>query len=246
MRMRCSAVLGVLVLALSASGVWAEDAGSEAGFEALFNGKDLSGWEGAADIWSVQEGAIVGQTKAEAPIKTNTFLIWRGGTVENFVLRAQYRLTNGNTGIQYRSHEIKDVPYGLGGYQADIASDGWISGINYEERGRGILAKQGEKVKIGADGAITVVEKFAQDTQIQAVLKPQDWNEYEVVVEGNRLIHKINGQVTSEVVDEQPEKSAASGLIGLQVHAGPPMRIEFKDLRLKRLPAAKAAKHGDK
>lgn len=238
MRTRLILSLCVLSLLTVLCASVAQAADDEKDFKPLFNGKDLEGWDGDPQIWSVKDGVIVGEVKPGTTIKTNTFLIWRDGKVDNFVLRFRYKLTDGNTGVQYRSHEIEGVPYGMGGYQADIAGDDWISGINYEERGRGILAKQGTKVRIAPDGKIEVTEQFATDKQVQAAIKQKEWNDYEVIVEGNHLIHKINGQVTSEVVDDQPEKRADSGLLGLQVHAGiPKMHIEFKDIRLKALAA---------
>ena len=127
-------------------------AADEAGFVPLFDGTSLSGWEGKPEFWSVRDGAIVGETTAERPTKGNTFLIWRQGTVDDFELRLRYRLTGGNSGVQYRSRDLGDSV--VGGYQADFESGTKYSGIVYEEKGRGILALRGERVSIAADGPL--------------------------------------------------------------------------------------------
>ena len=208
----------------------AENAGS--GFRELFNGKDLNGWDGDPRFWSVKEGMIVGQTTADNPTDHNTFLIWRQGEVDDFVLTFSYRLVGGNSGVQYRSRDFGN--WVAGGYQADIESGDRYSGINYEERGRGILAQRGEKVTIAADGQKSV-EPFADTAELQKSIKKEDWNQYKVAVHGNNLVHVINGKVMSEVVDNEQGKSTRSGILAFQLHAGPPMMMQIKDVRLKRL-----------
>jgi hypothetical protein len=209
-------------------------ASDPAGFISLFNGQDLSGWEGNPQLWSVREGAITGATTADRPLKENTFLIWRAGTVENFELRLKYRLQGGNSGIQYRSRDQGN--WVVGGYQADIEAGTNFTGILYEERGRGILALRGEKVTIGPDGKKQVTGSVGTAGDIQAAIKPNDWNEYVLVVKGNHLLHQVNGKTTVDVTDQQEAKAAKSGILALQVHVGPPMTVQFKDLQLKRLP----------
>ncbi len=226
------------VLATLSGGAWAAD--DESGFTPMFNGKDLTGWEGDPSLWSVKDGCIVGQTTEANPIKTNTFLIWRGGKPGDFVLRFSYRIENHNSGVQYRSHEIEGVSWGMGGYQADILGDGSLSGIVYEERGRGILAKVGEKVTIQPDGKLDVTGSTGEAAKLTAGVRLKEWNEYEVIAEGNHVVQKINGNVMSEFTDDQADKRAMDGLIGLQLHAGPAMKVEYKNLRVKELkPAAK-------
>ncbi len=240
MRFAGLAVLLCVGILFVAHPAFAAPAGAdEAGFVSMFNGKDLTGWEGDPKLWSVKDGNIVGQTTADNPLKTNTFLIWRAGKPGDFVLRLSFRIENHNSGVQYRSHEIEGVPYGMGGYQADILGDGSLTGIVYEERGRGILVKVGEKVNIKPDGKLDVVGNTGDAAKLTAGVKLKDWNDYEVIAEGNHVIQKINGQVFSEFTDDQADKRAMDGLIGLQLHAGPPMKIEFKDLRVKETRAAK-------
>jgi type 1 glutamine amidotransferase len=208
--------------------------GDESGFKPLFNGKDLSGWEGDPRFWSVRDGTITGQTTEANPTDKNTFVIWREGEADDFILRFSYRMVGGNSGVQYRSHEVEK--WVLSGYQGDYESGDNYSGINYEEKGRGILAQRGQRTRIDPDGKVEVIEQFAESAALQAEIKKEDWNDYEVIAKGNHLIHKINGQVMSEVTDDQAEKRAFSGLLGFQVHAGPPMLVQVKDIRLKRLP----------
>ena len=218
-------------LALGCPVFWAAD--SEAGFESLFNGRDLSGWEGDPKFWSVKDGIINGQTTVENPLKQNTFLIWKAGTVDDFELRFTYRIVGGNSGAQYRSKDLGN--WVVGGYQADLEAGNTYTGILYEERGRGILAQRGQKTVIDETGKVNVVGSVGNSDEIQAAIKKEDWNDYVVIAQGNHIIHRINGRMTVDVMDDQAEKRATSGILALQLHAGDPMRIQFKNIRLKRL-----------
>jgi len=211
----------------------------DAGFVPIFDGVSLDGWEGDPTFWRVEDGAIVGQTTPEKPTKLNTFLIWRQGRLDDFELRLSYRLTGGNSGVQYRSRELKDVgPFVVGGYQGDIEAGPKYSGIMYEERGRGILALRGQRITIGPDGAKTPGEPIGTAEDLQKVIRPGDWNELRIVARGDRLQHFINGQQMSELVDGQADKRSLEGILALQLHQGPPMKVEFKDVHLKRLKLA--------
>ena len=209
----------------------------------LFNGKDLAGWEGNTELWSVKDGAIVGTTTAEKPLKGNTFLIWKDGQVSDFELTLKYKTQPGNekgfanSGIQYRSKVVDAAGFVVGGYQADFEAGKTYSGILYEEKGRGILAKRGQKVVVRDDAdprkpKIDVVGEVGNSDEIQATIKADDWNEYRIVARGNHLQHFINGKQTVDVTDET-QVGAKSGVIALQIHAGPPMQVSFKDILLK-------------
>ena len=227
-----------VLLALSCAGALSLStrAAEEEGFKSIFNGKDLSGWEGKPQFWSVKDGAITGQTTPQNPTRGNTFLIWRDGKVDDFELRLKFRIVGGNSGIQYRSKEMDD--FVVGGYQADFEAGKTYSGILYEEKGRGILAQRGEKVVIQPDGKKEVAGSVGNSAEIQAAIKPEDWNDYTIIARGNHLVHKINGLTTVDVVDNEAEKRAMSGILAFQVHAGPPMMVQFKDVQLKRLKLA--------
>jgi len=199
----------------------------------IFDGKSLAGWEGKPEFWRVEEGVIVGETTVENPTKGNTFLIWRAGLVDDFELVFQYRISDkGNSGVQYRSKDFGN--FVVGGYQADFEGGATYSGITYEEKGRGILCPRGQRVTIAADGKKTPGEPIGDTAELQKVIKPGEWNEYRIVAKGPKLQHVINGQLMSETEDKQEGKRAVQGVLALQLHAGPPMKVEFKDIRLKR------------
>lgn len=200
----------------------------------MFDGKSLDGWRGRADLWSVADGVIVGRTTAEDPIKKNTFLIWDGDAPADFELRISYWIESGNSGIQYRSVVGDEKEFVVGGYQADIEVSNKFTGINYEERGRGILAQRGQRVTIAEDGS-KKVEMFGNAGEIAKAFHADAWNEYRVVAKGNTLQHYINDTLTSEVIDGQTEKAAKDGVIALQLHVGPAMVIRFKNLTIKAL-----------
>lgn len=215
----------------------------EEGFKSLFNGKDLTGWDGNPDFWSVRDGAITGQTTAEKPTKGNTFLIFRTFNVADFELKLEYKIgKTGNSGIQYRSKEQPN--WVVGGYQADFEAGDTYSGILYEERGRGILAKRGEKIVItddGKNGKKEVTGSTGESAEIQKLIKKEDWNTYEISAIGNRLVHKINGQITCEVTDNQESRRAMAGILALQLHAGPAMTVQFRNIRIKVIKEAPKA-----
>ncbi len=218
---------------------------THAGEIQLFNGKDLTGWKGQPGFWSVKDGAITGQTTAEKPVTENTFLIW-DGEVGDFELVFKYKLLDengkgegyGNSGVQYRSKVVKPEYSVLSGYQADFEIGQKHSGILYEEKARGILANRGDKVVIhegdkgkGKKPNIEVTGKVGDPAEIQAAIKQGDWNEYKVVAKDGHLQHFINGKQTVDVTDETAE-GAKTGLVGLQLHAGKPMTVQFKDIVL--------------
>lgn len=213
---------------------------AEEGFQSIFNSKDLSGWDGDANLWSVKDGAITGVTKAEPKLTHNTFLVYTNGDVSDFELRLSYRIVNGNSGIQFRSKVLSRGPFGpiVGGYQADFEAGKTYSGILYEEQGRGILAQRGQKTVIKDDGdkhKVEVAGSVGKSEDIQAKIKNEDWNDYVIIAKGNHLQHFINGMPTVDVIDENAAKAAKSGVLALQVHVGPPMTVQFKNIRIKHL-----------
>ena len=215
----------------------------ESGFQSLFNGKDLTGWSGNPKLWSVQDGAITGKTgdTPETKLTHNTFLVYTTDSVDDFELRLKYRIVNGNSGIQYRSKILEEGEFGpiIGGYQADFEAGTKYSGILYEEKGRRILALRGQITKIISDPAnpetpkIEVVGSVGDTAEIQTVIKSEDWNEYTIIANGNQFTHLINGRVTATAIDEDYANSSKSGVLALQIHAGPVMTVQFKDVRLR-------------
>ena len=205
---------------------------TEEGFVNIFDGKTLDGWDGDPRFWSVQDGAITGQTTPDNPTKGNTFIIWRKGDVGDFELKLEYKLIGGNSGIQYRSFEVPDAKWVVGGYQADFEAGDRFSGILYGERYRGILADRGKKTVIKEGGKPEVVGSVGDSAEIQAKIKKEDWNEYCISAKGFHFVHKINGVVTCESTDEDSARRER-GIVALQLHAGPPMKVQFRNIRLK-------------
>ena len=229
----------ILVAALAFWSCVTVPAADEA-FESIFNGRDLAGWDGNPKFWSVREGAITGQTTADNPTKGNTFIIWKGGEVKDFELRLSYRIVGGNSGIQYRSKIVNQANWVVGGYQADFEAGTTYSGILYDEAGvaggRGIMAERGQKARWNTECQKEVTGSVGDSKEIQSKIRPEAWNDYEIVVHGSHITHKINGVITVDVIDDCAAKRLASGVVALQLHQGPPMLVQFKEIRLKRLP----------
>jgi hypothetical protein len=208
----------------------------EAGFKPIFDGKTLDGWEAPnMSYWSVKDGTIVAESTQQNPVKSNQFLVWELGELDDFELTLKYRISGtdrANSGIQIRS---RVAPEGHAvGYQADIDRAGRYAGALYDERGRGMLAQRGQKTVIGADGKKT--HTAIGDAQaLMNLIKKDDWNEYHIIARGDRIILKVNGEITADVQDYEKKNLELSGVLALQLHAGPPMKVEFKDIRLKRL-----------
>jgi len=213
-----------------------------AGEKQIFNGKNLNGWEGNKKLWSVEDGTITGRTSddGDTKISHNTFLVWKGGKVGDFEFTFKYRIEKGNSGVQYRSKALEDGEFGpiVAGYQADFEAGKTYSGILYEERGRGILAQRGQKTEIepvAGDPAFKVnaTGTVGDSNEIQASIKEEDWNEYKIVAKGNHVQHFINGKQTIDVTDKDEAHAPKEGILALQIHAGPAMVVQFKELLLK-------------
>jgi hypothetical protein len=202
------------------------------GFEAIFNGRDLDGWEGSPAYWSVEDGCLTGT--ADGTLKYNRFIVWRGGTVKNFELRVKVKVTpDGNSGLQYRGTERPDLGESVvTGYQCDVvARRPDYNGMLYEERGRRILAHTGERVIIDNDGQPWVVGTFPIKT-----FPPGEWHDFRVLVRGNHHEHAIDGHPTVDAIDLDAKGRKLEGVLAVQVHVGPPMKIQYRDFFLKRLP----------
>lgn len=210
----------------------------ESGFKPIFNGQNLDGWDGDAKFWSVVDGTITGSTVKNST-DHNTFILWRQGEVDDFELRLSYRIVGGNSGVQYRSADVGD--HVVGGYQADIDSGDAYSGILYDERGRGIVAGRGEKVEWTKDGK-KVTGSVGDSNALQQAIKKEDWNDYVIIAQGNHFQHFINGKLTCDVTDNDAANREMTGILALQLHAGPAMTVQFKNIRLKRLKLADGRK----
>jgi hypothetical protein len=212
------------LMTLSAS-VLAQD-----GFTPLFNGKDLSGWDGEPGLWAVEEGVIVGTSEVGKP-KTNSFLIWNG-KVKDFELRATVKVVgDNNSGVQYRSRRLPEVtPWTILGYQCDVHPTDVHTAMTYEERGRGIFGYNGVDVVMDPAG-----QRWQVGERPRVKAEISQWNEFTVIARGNRLEHKVNGQTTSVFIDHDEKNRALEGLIAIQLHAGNPHRTYVKQVLLKTL-----------
>jgi hypothetical protein len=211
----------------------------------LFNGKDLTGWEGLEGYWSVQDGAIQCLETKETSKQSDLILLASKDQPEkfaNFELRYSWRMLTpgGNSGVQFRGKIDKPEMFHVGGYQADIDASNSYTGIIYDEAGvaggRGIMSKRGEKTVWDEENKRSSTPLEKSDAEIKAMIKPTgEWNDCVVIADNNRIVYSINGQVTTEMLDKSP-KACKDGVIGLQMHGGHTMTIQFKDLKIKMLP----------
>ncbi len=198
----------------------------------MFNGKDLTGWEGEPGWWSVQDGAITGMSTRQKPLDHQSYLFWRGGKSADFDLRADFRFigSEGNSGINFRSRELPH--WDVKGYQADMETGpNWTGGL-YECNQREIVSRRGQKVVIAEDGRREVT-KLADGAELLKLIKPNDWNQCEIIARGPEIVYKIHGTVMTQVIDREKGKAAAAGVITLQLHPGKPMKVQFKNIRIK-------------
>jgi len=214
--MTCVRFIGAaLLVAVAALGAAFAAEEKEEGFVPLFNGKDLTGWEGDAKLWVVENGMLVGRSQG---ITYNDFLA-TAKPYGDFLLRFQIRLVGGkgNTGMQFRSKRVENS-HEVAGYQADFAP-GWWGKLYDEARRKKVLAEPKEE-------------------DLKKVLKADDWNDYEVRAEGAKITLTLNGLKTVEYT-EADDKIPRTGIFAAQVHAGGPMEVQFKNIRIKELPSAK-------
>jgi len=212
----------------------------EPGFQPIFDGKTLAGWEGDPTYWRAENGALVGEITAANVIKSNTFIIWRGGRAADFELKLDYRITEaGNSGINYRSVVVPDPvtpdnKFAMRGYQFDLDGRKRYPGNNYEEKGRLFLAVRGQMTRV-VGGRPPIVTSTFGDADALAQVATDDWNAVQIVARGNVLTHILNGRTMTVVVDDDAPNRPADGSIGVQVHVGPPMKVEYRNIRLKTL-----------
>lgn len=212
-------------------------------YQSIFNGINLNGWEGDSVYWRVEGGTIVGEVTPATLLKRNTFLVWRGGMPANFDLKLEYCISaKGNSGVNYRSVEIDTLRFALKGYQADLdGKDKYnlgyprYSGQNYEERGRQFIALRGQKTLLTSGNKPKLIDSIGNTLNLIKSIRPDGWNELHIIAKGNRLQHYINGVLMSEIVDDDTTNRKMSGLLGVQVHVGPPMKVEFRNILLKTL-----------
>ncbi|MBC7818378.1 MAG: DUF1080 domain-containing protein, partial [Planctomycetaceae bacterium] len=236
---------------LAAIGLWSSVSvgADDDGWQTIFDGKTLDGWDGNPDFWRVEDGAITGQTTADKPTKGNTFIIWRKGETADFELKLEYKIVPNNdkgfanSGIQYRSFEVPNEKWVIGGYQADFEAGDTYSGILYGERFRNILCNRGQKTILKKkDGKFTVevVGSLGDTKAIQGEIKKEDWNSYRIVAKGFHFQHFINNVSTADCTDEDDARRE-KGVLALQLHAGPPMKVQFRNIKIKQAKSKDSA-----
>ncbi|MCE9630141.1 MAG: DUF1080 domain-containing protein [Planctomycetia bacterium] len=223
----------------------ATPAASAAAWRSLFNGRDLAGWDGDPRMWSVRDGVIHGETTAEAKAEGNTFLICKDVELGDFELKLLFRCSStNNSGIQYRSKHIAAADnrrnaWVVRGYQHELRNESKlpnVAGFIYDEGGkRGRICLVGEQAE-WVDGAKKVTGQLIDGDAFAKLFKLDDWNEVRIVAEGDRIRHFMNGVPTLDFTDA-PELALRKGILALQLHAGAPMWVEFKDISLRELDA---------
>ena len=247
---RISVIISLMIV--NCFHVIGQSAKDKDGFIKIFNGKTLAGWEGDPTYWRVEKGSLVGEITPSTLLKTNSFIIWQGGSPADFEIKLEFKITkSGNSGINYRSSLLSEVPYALKGYQADIDGANRYTGQNYEERARTTLAYIGERVSVdvlaNSNDALkdhiknnawlvrTVNGSLGKADELVNTIQSDNWNTCHIIAKGNRLLHYMNNVLMSDVIDNDPVNRKSAGLIGVQVHVGPPMKVEYRNIRLKEI-----------
>jgi hypothetical protein len=242
----------LLVLLFSGCKSSGENVPNKDGFIEMFDGETLKNWEGDPSYWRIENGNLVGEVTPATILENNTFIIWQGSDPKDFELKGEFRITiDGNSGINYRSQALDSIEFALRGYQADIDGKNNYTGQNYEERARTTLAYRGEKVIINTPDNLseslrdnvennawtqrTVIGSLGDTDSLRSLIKDEEWNEIHLVVNENRMLHFVNEVLMSDVTDNDTINSKRSGKLGIQVHVGPPMKVEYRNLRIKEL-----------
>ena len=206
------------------------------GFVPIFDGKSLAGWDGDPRFWRIEQGEIVGETTPTNVVTQNNFLIWRGEKVRDFELKLEFRMNGTNSGIQYRSAELPDVgKWVLKGYQADMDFTQNYLGNVHDERGRGVLSRRGEVTRIVDGPTFKVIGTIADSTLLRGVMNVDGWNQYHIIARGPVLLQFINRRLMSVAIDEDSKNFSVEGVIGFQMHVGPPFKIQFRNVLYRRL-----------
>lgn len=215
-----------------------------AGMKSLFNGKDLTGWDGDPRLWSVKDGVIHGETTDENKTNGNTFLIWKEGTTKDFELRLSFRCNaTNNSGIQYRSKHITDGKVSnqwvVGGYQHELRNETKlpsVAGFIYDERGkRQRICLVGEQATWEKDGKKLIKNDLIDQSGYEKLLKLDDWNDVVIIAKGNHIQHYLNNRLILDFTDNHPDLALTEGILAVQLHAGKPMWAEFKNIRIREI-----------
>lgn len=238
-RPTCVAAFALVAVTLCWTNAAEEAREKEAGYVSIFDGGDLEGWDGDPKFWRAENGKLIGETTIARPLEHTTYILWRKKKVGDFELKLEFRLSGGNSGVQYRSvaGEGEKRWTDVKGYQADLEDGDQWSGILYEAGMRRFIALRGQKVIARSGQKPEVVGSVGDPGELQSKIRKGEWNQYHIIARGNHLVHLINGHVMIDVVDEDDATRIKTGYLGFQLHHGPPMKIEFRNIRLKELAA---------
>ncbi|MEO7191113.1 MAG: DUF1080 domain-containing protein [Vicinamibacterales bacterium] len=214
-----------------------------AGFVPIFDGRTLDGWDGDPRFWRVADGVIVGESTPDRVVTLNNFLIWRGGMVRDFELKVDFRLNGANSGVQYRSIEVPSIgKWVLKGYQADIDFSAGFVGNVHEERGRSpageghvVLSRRGEMTRVTDGPHYKAVARIADPTLLRGVMNINGWNQFHIIARGPVLMQIMNGQLMAVAIDEDAKHAPTEGLLGFQMHTGPPFKVEYRNVMLRKI-----------
>ncbi len=234
----CLAAFAVACTAFADNPPATPAADPDAGYVYVFDGKTLDGWTYDPVYWRVEDGCLVGEVTPETLLKRNTFCYKKDLVLKDFELKVDFRVSEGgNSGVSYRNALVEEVPYALKGYQADIDGRNRYTGQNYEERGRQFLALRGQTTVIFPEYVSPTHQQVSEaNTPADALAKfitPGEWNQYYIVARGNHLLHYVNGILMADVTDLDPANRSLSGILGIQVHTGPPMKIEYRNFKVR-------------
>ncbi|HEY7499906.1 MAG TPA: DUF1080 domain-containing protein [Vicinamibacterales bacterium] len=227
-----------------AGGVFPQaDVDDAEGFVPIFDGKTLTGWDGDTRYWRVENGEIVGETTPDNVVKQNNFLIYRGGMLKDFELKLEFRINGTNSGVQYRSTEVPTIgKWVLKGYQADLDFSQNYLGNVHDERGRApsgdghvVLSRRGDVTRIVDGPKYKVIGTIADPTLLRGAMNVNGWNQYHIIARGPVLMQLINGQLMAIAIDEDAKHAAPEGVIGFQMHTGPPFKVQYRNILLRKL-----------
>jgi hypothetical protein len=234
--------MAVLMLSLGCERIVEDDKicidRSKAGFTQIFNGRDLVGWDGEPNFWSVENGVIVARVRPSVQVKNHSYLIWQGGKLRDFELRLKLRSTQGNSGVDYRAEPVRkgrngeECNWTIRGYQSDIAK-GWMGSLyNWGKPG----AQPSQFVVVSGKKTVTKEVGAVVDKDVlykAGYYRSNDWNDFTIIARGSHILHRINGYPVAEFIDNSRD-ARREGLLGLQVHSGRgPFLNEFHDIRIK-------------
>lgn len=230
MRISIPALFLVLVSGMLWAGETCPDKVIPEGFVSLFDGKTMDGWDGDPKFWTVQDGCLTGESTPEKQVEHNSFLILRKvADPFNFTLQFDFKMSKAcNSGLSFRAKETEGKPWNILGTHADVFDHAKHMGTIYRD---GVLAWKGQGVEVAPGRKITVKETFGTNDELLGKIDMYGWNTFRLEVSGGHYTLWINDVKMAEVQDDSMEP--VHGVLGLQMHRGPVMKIQVKNVFYK-------------